>query len=126
MVNFDHAELSNSWISWDFSKDNQEIIEARTFGYLKDLEKFQKAGMALGVSINNTIGLTDDGYTVDLRSDFEPVKHKILDLVGDLMLTGFNPLDFKAHIIAKEAGHKAHVEFAKVINKSENKVKENQ
>ncbi len=69
------------------------IIEARTFGYLKDLEKFQQMGLAQGVDINNTVGLTNDGYTTDLRSEFEPIKHKILDLIGDLNLLPFNPLN---------------------------------
>jgi UDP-3-O-[3-hydroxymyristoyl] N-acetylglucosamine deacetylase len=117
LVNFDHVELKNCWINWDFDGDNTEIIEARTFGYLKDLEKFHKAGLALGANLENTVGLTEDGYTTALRSALEPVKHKILDIVGDLYLTGLNPLDFKAHIIAKEAGHRSHVEFAKLIMK---------
>ena len=115
LVNFEHPELRNSWVNWTFEGDNAEIIEARTFGYLKDLEMFQKAGLALGASIDNTVGLTENGYTTNLRSVLEPVKHKILDIIGDLYLTGLNPLNFKAHIIAKEAGHKSHVEFAKLI-----------
>lgn len=115
MVNFEHPELSNRWFEWNLDNKNNEIIEARTFGYLKDLEKFQKAGMALGASIDNTVGLTNEGYTVELRSSLEPIKHKILDIIGDLYLSGINPLDFKAHILVKEAGHKTHVEFAKTI-----------
>ncbi len=120
-VNFDHPDLKNRWISLDLEQDKIQILEARTFGYLKDLEKFQKAGMALGVTPENTVGLTDEGYTTDLRSEFEPVKHKILDLIGDLYLSGYNPLGFKAHIIAKDAGHKIHTEFAKIIAKEQNK-----
>ena len=115
LINFDHPELSNRWITHDFKNNSVEIIEARTFGYLNDLEKFQNAGFALGANTDNTVGLTDDSYTVELRSKFEPVKHKILDLVGDLMLSGVNPLDYKAHIIAKEAGHRTHIEFAHII-----------
>ena len=61
----------------------------------------------------NTVGFTDDGgYTTDLRSDREPIKHKILDIIGDLYLTGVNPLHLKAQIIAKEAGHAVHVKTA--------------
>ncbi|OGI04190.1 MAG: hypothetical protein A2Y25_08770 [Candidatus Melainabacteria bacterium GWF2_37_15] len=115
-VNFDHPELKNRWVSFDLSQDKTQIIEARTFGYLKDLERFQQAGMALGVTQENTVGLTEDGYTTALRSEFEPVKHKILDLIGDLYLTGMNPLGFKVHIIAYNAGHKAHVEFARLVS----------
>jgi len=117
-VDFNHPDLRHSWYEWDLSKGVDEIIEARTFGYVKDLEKFQQAGFALGAQIDNTIGLTDEGYTTDLRSDREPVKHKILDLIGDLYLTGINPLYIKGNIFAKNAGHKSHIEFAKVIKNS--------
>ena len=45
----------------------------------------------------------------------EPVKHKILDLIGDFYLTGFNPMDLKAEVIVKEAGHAVHVKVAKIL-----------
>jgi len=115
-INFEHPDLKNRWISFDLSQNKQQILEARTFGYLKDLEKFQQMGLALGVSVENTVGLTDNGYTTELRSEYEPIKHKILDLIGDLNLLAINPLNLKAHIIAKEAGHKSHVELAKKIS----------
>ena len=115
-INFDHPDLKNRWISFDLSQDKNQIIEARTFGYLKDLEKFQQMGLAKGVSIDNTVGLTENGYTTELRSEYEPLKHKILDLIGDLNLLPINPLNLKVHIIAKEAGHKSHVELAKKLS----------
>ena len=74
-------------------------------------------GIGLGADINNTVGLDGDGYTCELRSQFECAKHKILDIIGDLHLTGRNPLGFKANIFVKLAGHTAHVEFAKNIIK---------
>lgn len=110
-VNFNHPDLNNRWVKLN---DNlSEITEARTFGYLKDLEKFQAAGYSKGVTIENTVGLTDDGYTTELRSQYEPAKHKILDIIGDLYLTGYNPLKLNAKIIAIEAGHAYHCELAK-------------
>lgn len=115
-IDFDHPDLKNRWISFNLSQDIMKIIEARTFGYVKDLDKFHKMGLALGVSIENTVGLAENGYTTELRSEYEPLKHKILDLIGDLNLLSFNPLSLKAHIIAKEAGHKSHVELAKKIS----------
>ena len=63
----------------------------------------------------NTVGLTDDGYTTQLRSQYEPAKHKILDIIGDLYLTGYNPLKMNAKIIAVEAGHQYHCEIAKQL-----------
>ena len=75
----------------------------------------QAAGYARGVSIENTVGMTEEGYTTELKSAFEPVKHKILDLIGDFYLTGFNPMDLKAEVIVKEAGHAVHVKVAKML-----------
>lgn len=116
LVNFNHKDLKQKWVTFDNTQDIKQIYEARTFGYLKDLEKFHAMGIALGADLDNTVGLKDDdSYTCELRSEMESAKHKILDIIGDLHLTGKNPLGFKAHIIAKLAGHKSHVEFAKKI-----------
>lgn len=113
-VNFKHKELSNRWVA--FNKDSiNEIVEARTFGYLNELEILQKAGYARGASIENTVGLTDDGYTTQLKSEYEPIKHKILDLIGDFYLAGFNILNANAEIIVKEAGHTVHTIVAKEL-----------
>lgn len=113
-VNYDHPDLKNKWVSLN-KKNLDEIIEARTFGFLKDLKKFQLFGFARGVTYENTVGLDGEGYTTALRSKLEPVKHKMLDLIGDLYLTGVNPLDLKAQIIVKEAGHAVHVKAAKML-----------
>lgn len=113
-VNYDHNDLRNCWVSLD--KNNlEEIIEARTFGFYKDLKKYQMLGFAQGVTIDNTVGLTDEGYTVDLRSEKEPIKHKILDLFGDIYQTGVSPLDMNCQILVKEAGHAVHIKTAKML-----------
>ncbi len=119
-VNFNHPDLKDKSITLIQDENLKEIIEARTFGYLKDLETYQKMGLSLGVTIDNTVGLTEDSYTTELRSQYEPVKHKILDIIGDLYLSGKNPLLLNADIKAIQAGHKLHVEFAKLIEKSYN------
>jgi UDP-3-O-[3-hydroxymyristoyl] N-acetylglucosamine deacetylase len=111
-VNYDHPDLRGHWVN--YGKPN-EIIEARTFGFYKDLKKFQALGFAKGVTFDNTVGLTDNSYTTDLRSEFEPAKHKILDLIGDLHLAGVNPLNLKAQILVKEAGHAVHIKAAKML-----------
>ena len=113
-VNYDHPDLTNKWLSLD-KKNLDEIIEARTFGFLKDLKKYQLFGFARGVTYENTVGLDGVKYTTELRSEFEPVKHKILDLIGDLYLAGVNPLNLRAQIIVKEAGHAVHVKVAKML-----------
>ena len=114
-VNFNHPDLRQKWANLKQDENINEIIEARTFGYLKDLERFQAAGYSKGVTMENTVGLTDNGYTTELRSEAEPIKHKILDIIGDLYLTGYNPLELSANILVKEAGHALHVEFAKSL-----------
>ena len=72
-------------------------------------------GFAQGVTFENTVGMETTGYTTKLRSQYEPVKHKMLDLIGDLYLTGVNPLHLKAQILAKEAGHAVHIKTAKML-----------
>ncbi len=121
-VNYDHKDLRNQWVSFN-EKNANEIIEARTFGFYKDLKKYQMLGFAQGVTIDNTLGLTDEGYTVELRSDKEPIKHKILDLFGDLYQTGVSPLDMKCQILVKEAGHAVHIKTAKILKEKLIKIK---
>ena len=114
-VNYDHKDLTRRFVNFN-PKNKQEIIEARTFGFYRDLKKFQMLGFAQGVTQENTVGLTDDGgYTTELRSENEQIKHKMLDLIGDLYLTGVNPLNLKCQILAKEAGHAVHVKVAKIL-----------
>ena len=113
-VNYDHPDLTRKWVSLDMN-NIQEIIEARTFGFYKDLKKYQMLGFAKGVTIDNTVGLKDSGYTTELRSINEPIKHKILDLLGDLYLTGISPLNLRAQVLVKEAGHAVHCKVAQVL-----------
>lgn len=113
-VNFKHPELSKRWVSTDLT-DTDEIAEARTFGYLAELEMLQKAGYGRGAKKENTLGLTETGYTDELKSEFEPIKHKILDLIGDFRLAGCSVLDLNAEIIVKEAGHTVHTKVAKIL-----------
>lgn len=68
----------------------REIARARTFGFMKDVEKLWKAGFALGASLDNTVALDDDRIVnpEGLRYGDEFVRHKILDAIGDLSLGG--------------------------------------
>lgn len=93
-VNYDHPDLTRRWAAYN-PKNREEIIEARTFGFYKDLKKFQMLGFAQGVNIENTLGLQDEGYTSPLRSENEPVKHKILDLIRGLLSYGSKSFKFE-------------------------------
>jgi len=68
----------------------REISRARTFGFMRDVEKLWGAGFALGASLDNTVAIGDDGILnpEGLRYADEFVRHKILDAVGDLALGG--------------------------------------
>jgi UDP-3-O-[3-hydroxymyristoyl] N-acetylglucosamine deacetylase len=107
-IDFDHPVLRNTSreITLDFSRDSyvQEVSRARTFGFVKDVEYLRSHGLALGGTLDNAIVL--DEYRVlnadGLRYADEFVKHKVLDAVGDLYLTG-HPL--LATFSACKSGH---------------------
>ncbi len=67
-----------------------ELSRARTFGFMRDVEKLWKAGLALGASLDNTVAIGDDKIInpEGLRHPHEFVRHKMLDAVGDLALAG--------------------------------------
>ncbi|GBF49254.1 UDP-3-O-[3-hydroxymyristoyl] N-acetylglucosamine deacetylase [Leptospira ryugenii] len=90
-----------------------DILPARTFGFLKDVEALQARGLALGGSLDNAVVLTEDGYLNEsLRYENECVRHKILDLIGDLAVMG---RPFYGHLIASKAGHALDISLAKCI-----------
>src|SRR5829696_6123268 len=68
----------------------REISRARTFGFMRDVEKLWSAGFALGASLENTVVIGDDGIMnpEGLRYADEFVRHKLLDAIGDLSLAG--------------------------------------
>lgn len=90
----------------------KEIAPARTFGYKEDVEKLNEAGLAKGASLENSLGISEKGYLNKPRFENEPVRHKILDLIGDLALLGF-PL--KAKIKAFKSSHKMNHELVRQI-----------
>lgn len=89
-----------------------EISKARTFGYLEDLESLRKNGLALGSSTENTLVISNNSYLNNLNYYNEPVRHKILDFIGDL---AFLNKKLNAKIFAYKTGHKEHLEFVKLF-----------
>jgi UDP-3-O-[3-hydroxymyristoyl] N-acetylglucosamine deacetylase len=67
-----------------------EIARARTFGFMRDVERLWKSGLALGASLENTVAIGDDRVInpEGLRYSQEFVRHKLLDAIGDLTLAG--------------------------------------
>lgn len=84
-----------------------EIAPARTFGFVHELETLRKSGLCQGGSLENAIALTPDGMlnTEPLRFADEFVRHKILDIIGDLALAGMPIL---GHVHAVRSGHGLH------------------
>ena len=90
-----------------------EIAPARTFCSLHEVEHLQAQGLIKGGSLENAIVIGDESILNDeLRFDDEFVRHKILDLLGDMFLLG---KFMKAHVIAIKSGHAAHVAFARRV-----------
>lgn len=92
----------------------REISKARTFGFKKDVLALRKRGLALGGSLENAI-IIDDREIINnkvLRYSNEFVRHKILDLIGDLSLLNFRIL---GHVKAYKSGHSLNNLLAKAI-----------
>lgn len=91
-----------------------EIAPARTFGFLKDVQYLQANGFAKGGSFDNAIilGEKDILNPSGLRFPDEFVRHKILDLIGDLSLIGY---PIYGHIVANRSGHTTNLKFLKKL-----------
>ena len=88
-----------------------EIAPARTIAYEKEVEALHAAGLGRGGNLENVIVYNDDGWLNELKYPDELVRHKILDVIGDLRLLGF----LKCHIIAVASGHALNAQLAKKI-----------
>ncbi len=91
-----------------------ELARARTFGFLDDVEALRRAGLARGGSLANTVVLDAAGVMNPggLRWRDEFVRHKALDLVGDLSLLG---LPIRGHVRVERGGHALHVELVREV-----------
>ena len=91
------------------------VAPARTFGFSHELEALKKAGLALGGSLDNAVVIAENEVLAKngLRFADELARHKLLDLIGDLALTGLPLKDI--YIEAERPGHAANVNFAKLL-----------
>ena len=118
VIDFPHPFINRQ--TFHFVMENgsfgKEIAAARTFGFTHEIEMLRKANLALGGSLDNAIVLTGDGMLNEtpLRFDDEFVRHKILDIIGDVALIGM-PLQGK--ITAEKSGHAVHAALmSKLLN----------
>ena len=143
MIDYKFRSLGTQFATLDNLEKNfaKEIAPARTFAFLSEVEALKKDGLIQGGNLDNAVVIVDkeiDQKEADnlkglfgikktislgangilngkeLRFDNEPVRHKALDLIGDLALLG---MPLQGHIIASKSGHAANVELVKKIKK---------
>ena len=89
----------------------KEIAPARTIAYEKEIAQLRAMGLGLGGSIENVIVYNDEGWLNPLHFEDELVRHKIVDVIGDLRLAGI----IRGHVIAAASGHALNTALAKQI-----------
>lgn len=82
-----------------------EIASARTFGYLHEVQALLDRGLAKGGTLENALVFAPEGPMQETRWPNEPVRHKVLDLIGDFALLGAWP---QCEVVAIKSGHKLH------------------
>ena len=121
VIDFPHPYIKRQMFHYVMENGSfgRQIASARTFGFTHEIEMLRKANLALGGSLDNAIVLTPDGMLnkTPLRFDDEFVRHKILDIIGDVALIGM-PLQGK--IIAEKSGHAVHAALMSKLLKTEN------
>ena len=115
-IDFPHPIVGRQELTFTLRPEEfaSRIAPARTFGFARDVEAMRARGLARGGSLQNAVVLDDTGIVSGpLRFRDEFVRHKVLDLIGDLALLG-RPLH--GHIHARKAGHALHIEFARALH----------
>jgi len=111
-IRFEHPLVGSQItdVTVDAGTFEHELASARTFGFEDELEELARRGLALGGSLENAVVFFNDRTSTPLRFPDEPVRHKAVDLIGDLALLGAMP---QAHIIALRPSHRLNIEFAR-------------
>lgn len=108
-----HKLIGVQYFDIEVNEDSfyKEIAQARTIAYEKEIEALRSMGLGLGGTIDNVIVYNDEGWINPLHYDDELVRHKILDIIGDLRLAGL----VKGHFIAVKSGHALNTAMAKLL-----------
>lgn len=110
-IDFELPAIGNQWYSWSPQHESfaEAIAPARTFGLSHQIDHLRQSGLIKGGSLENALVCSEDGWiNPPLRFSNEPVRHKLLDLIGDLSLLGVLP---SAHILAYKASHNLHTQL---------------
>jgi UDP-3-O-[3-hydroxymyristoyl] N-acetylglucosamine deacetylase len=91
----------------------EQIAPARTFGFLREVEVLRQQGLALGGALENALVIDETGYHNPARFEDEPLRHKLLDVLGDLYLCGARLTGFT--LVAIKPGHALNVQLARQV-----------
>lgn len=113
-IDFPHPLIGKQWHSFVCTPESfaQEIAPARTFTLQSYVDTMRAKGLIQGGSLACALVLGDEGWLEPPTWENEPVRHKLLDLIGDLSLSG---LVLEGHIVAYKAGHTLHGQLAKKL-----------
>lgn len=108
-----HPLLGVQFIDLELDEETflREIAPARTIGFLHEVEALKAKGLGLGGTLENVVVYSDDAVLTPLRYPDELVRHKVLDILGDLFLAG----PIRGHIIAVKSSHALNTALAKQI-----------
>ncbi|PIE69184.1 MAG: UDP-3-O-[3-hydroxymyristoyl] N-acetylglucosamine deacetylase [Deltaproteobacteria bacterium] len=117
-IHFEGDLLHEQRYCFDFSYDgfSREIARARTFGFVEQVEALWQNGLALGGTLDNVVAIHWDRRSIlnedGLRYSDEFIRHKVLDVIGDMTLLGAPLL---GHVIADRSGHSLHLGLTQMI-----------
>ncbi|MBP2632625.1 MAG: UDP-3-0-acyl N-acetylglucosamine deacetylase, partial [Firmicutes bacterium] len=105
------ALIGTEYADYEITAENyhKEIAPARTIAYKKEIDALQKMGLGLGGTMENVIVYDDEKWLTKLRFEDELVRHKVLDIIGDIRLVG----RVRGHIVAVKSSHAINTELAK-------------
>lgn len=117
-LSYENPVIGTQFVDYQITESlfRREIASARTFGFAHEAELLYSQGLALGASQDNTVIIAEEGTVNPLRYPDEFVRHKVLDLVGDLSING----RVFGHFIGIKSGHRLNAELSrKIINQQE-------
>ncbi len=117
IIDFPYKAIGRQIFSIDLTPQNfvNEIAPARTFGFSDQIDQLMESGLIKGGSLENALICDGDNWlNPPLRFEDEPVRHKLLDLIGDLAIVGFP----KAQVIVYKGSHGLHADFASALYKA--------
>ncbi|GIV21084.1 MAG: UDP-3-O-acyl-N-acetylglucosamine deacetylase [Armatimonadota bacterium] len=116
-VHYDHPLIGTqvAWFHLDKIDYLEEIAPARTFGFWEEVEALLARGKALGGSLDNALVIFPDRYSTPLRFPDEVLRHKVLDLLGDMALVG---AQVEALFVAVKPSHTMNTAFALALRQT--------